>query len=108
MALMGAELAYAGKHVPLTPAAKPTPPETALHAYIERVRAQQAAEVRTTGSIWSSGRTAGAAGHRRQGCPAARRGFRSGFGKPGGLDRRAGEKLPFLERQLRADRCSAN
>jgi len=51
---MGAELAYAGKHVPLTPAAKPTPPETALHAYIERVRAQQAAEVRTTGSIWSS------------------------------------------------------
>jgi flagellar L-ring protein precursor FlgH len=54
MALMGAELAYAGKHVPLTPAAKPTPPETALHAYIERVRAQQAAEVRTTGSIWSS------------------------------------------------------
>jgi flagellar L-ring protein precursor FlgH len=34
------------------PAAKPTPPETALHAYIERVRAQQAAEVRTSGSIW--------------------------------------------------------
>jgi flagellar L-ring protein FlgH len=31
-----------------------TPPETALHAYIERVRAQQAAEVRTPGSIWSS------------------------------------------------------
>jgi flagellar L-ring protein precursor FlgH len=54
MALMGAELAYAGKHVPLTPAAKPTPSETALHAYIERVRAQQAAEVRTTGSIWSA------------------------------------------------------
>lgn len=34
-------------------AAKATPPEVALHAYIERVRAQQAAEVRTTGSIWS-------------------------------------------------------
>jgi flagellar L-ring protein precursor FlgH len=33
---------------------KPTPPETALRAYIERVRAQQAAEVRTPGSIWSS------------------------------------------------------
>ncbi|MGA2216919.1 MAG: flagellar basal body L-ring protein FlgH [Terracidiphilus sp.] len=41
------------KHIPLLPAAKPTPPEEALHAYIERVRAQQAAEVRTTGSIWS-------------------------------------------------------
>jgi flagellar L-ring protein precursor FlgH len=34
-------------------AAKSTPPETALRAYIERVRAQQAAEVRTPGSIWS-------------------------------------------------------
>jgi flagellar L-ring protein precursor FlgH len=31
-----------------------TPPETALHAYIERVRAQQAAEVKTEGSIWST------------------------------------------------------
>ena len=36
------------------PASKATPPETALRAYIERVRAQQAAEVRTPGSIWSS------------------------------------------------------
>jgi flagellar L-ring protein precursor FlgH len=34
-------------------AAKATPPETALRSYIERVRAQQAAEVRTPGSIWS-------------------------------------------------------
>jgi flagellar L-ring protein precursor FlgH len=34
-------------------AGKATPPETALKSYIERVRAQQAAEVRTTGSIWS-------------------------------------------------------
>jgi flagellar L-ring protein precursor FlgH len=42
-----------GKHIPLLPAAKPTPPEEALHAYVERVRAQQAAEVRTPGSIWS-------------------------------------------------------
>jgi flagellar L-ring protein precursor FlgH len=33
-------------------AAKATPPETALSAYIQRVRAQQAAEVRTPGSIW--------------------------------------------------------
>jgi flagellar L-ring protein precursor FlgH len=53
VALVGAQLASAaGKHLPLMPAAKPTPPETALHAYIERVRAQQAAEVRTSGSIW--------------------------------------------------------
>jgi flagellar L-ring protein precursor FlgH len=35
-------------------AAKPTPPETALSAYIQRVRAQQAAEIRTPGSIWST------------------------------------------------------
>jgi flagellar L-ring protein precursor FlgH len=32
---------------------KLTPPESALNAYITRVRAQQAAEVRTPGSIWS-------------------------------------------------------
>ena len=31
-----------------------TPPELALHAYIERVRAQHAAEVGTAGSIWSA------------------------------------------------------
>jgi flagellar L-ring protein precursor FlgH len=42
------------KHLPFLPAAKPTPPEEALHAYIERVRAQQAAEVRATGSIWTA------------------------------------------------------
>jgi flagellar L-ring protein precursor FlgH len=35
-------------------ASKATPPEEALKAYVERVRAQQAAEVRTPGSIWSS------------------------------------------------------
>jgi len=35
-------------------AAKATPPEAALKNYVERVRAQQAAEVRTPGSIWSS------------------------------------------------------
>ena len=34
-------------------AGKATPPEEALKAYIERVRAQQAAEVLTPGSIWS-------------------------------------------------------
>src|SRR5208283_4192213 len=31
-----------------------TPPEEALRAYIAKVRAQQAAEVRTPGSIWSA------------------------------------------------------
>jgi flagellar L-ring protein precursor FlgH len=41
------------KKIPFIPAAKPTPPEAALNAYIERVRAQQAAEVKTVGSIWS-------------------------------------------------------
>jgi flagellar L-ring protein precursor FlgH len=35
-------------------AVKGTPPEDALRAYITRVRAQQAAEVRTQGSIWST------------------------------------------------------
>jgi flagellar L-ring protein precursor FlgH len=42
-----------GKKIPLLSSAKPTPPEAALHAYVERVRAQQAAEVKTTGSIWT-------------------------------------------------------
>ena len=41
------------KKLPMMPAAKPTPPEEALTAYVERVRAQQAAEVKTPGSIWS-------------------------------------------------------
>jgi flagellar L-ring protein precursor FlgH len=41
------------KKIPFVPVAKPTPPEEALHAYVERVRAQQAAEVKTAGSIWS-------------------------------------------------------
>ncbi len=33
--------------------AAPSPPDTALRAYIDRVRAQQAAEVHSAGSIWS-------------------------------------------------------
>jgi flagellar L-ring protein precursor FlgH len=33
---------------------KATPPEAALSAYIQRVHAQQAAEVRSPGSIWST------------------------------------------------------
>jgi flagellar L-ring protein precursor FlgH len=43
-----------GKKLTAPPApAKATPPEAALKAYVERVRAQQAAEVRTPGSIWT-------------------------------------------------------
>ncbi len=45
-------LAAAKKTKPIV-VAKATPPETALSTYIERVRAQQAAEVKTNGSIWS-------------------------------------------------------
>jgi flagellar L-ring protein precursor FlgH len=37
-----------------TTATKGPPPEEALRTYIERVREQQAAEVRTPGSIWTS------------------------------------------------------
>jgi flagellar L-ring protein precursor FlgH len=43
-----------GKKKPQAQTAKATPPEVALRAYVERVRAQQAAEVRTPGSIWSA------------------------------------------------------
>jgi flagellar L-ring protein precursor FlgH len=35
-------------------ASNSTPPETALNAYIQRVHAQQAAEVRAPGSIWGT------------------------------------------------------
>ena len=45
--------AYARKSKPVD-ASKSTPPETALIAYIQRVHAQQAAEVRSPGSIWST------------------------------------------------------
>ncbi len=54
LALMMAPLYATAKQKKTEPAAKTTPPEAALQAYIERVRAQQAAEVRTPGSIWSS------------------------------------------------------
>jgi flagellar L-ring protein FlgH len=36
------------------PVPSKTPPEVALHDYIDRVRAQHAAEVSTAGSIWSA------------------------------------------------------
>jgi flagellar L-ring protein FlgH len=41
------------KKISPTAPAKATPPEAALRAYIDRVHAQQAAEVKTPGSIWS-------------------------------------------------------
>jgi len=54
MLMMAASLcAAAGKHRALMPGSRPTPPESALKAYIERVREQQAAEVKTVGSLWS-------------------------------------------------------
>jgi flagellar L-ring protein precursor FlgH len=39
---------------PKEPAKTSTPPDVALNQYIERVRAEKAAEVRTPGSIWSA------------------------------------------------------
>ena len=53
MLLAGTTAGAGEKKIPFLPAAKPTPPEAALKTYIERVRAQQAAEVLTPGSIWS-------------------------------------------------------
>jgi flagellar L-ring protein FlgH len=47
------ELNAVGKQKPSAP--PKTPPELALHAYIDRVRAQHAAEVGTVGSIWRPG-----------------------------------------------------
>ncbi len=46
-------VAAAKKSSTATTPAKATPPQAALRAYIERVRAQQAAEVRTPGSLWT-------------------------------------------------------
>ncbi len=51
--LLGVPMAGAKKQ-PAQVGPKQTPPEAALAAYVQRVRAQQAAEVRTPGSIWSS------------------------------------------------------
>ncbi|HUA93701.1 MAG TPA: flagellar basal body L-ring protein FlgH [Terracidiphilus sp.] len=50
---VGAVGAMGAKRNPLLPSAKPTPPQAALANYIDRVRAQQAAEVRTAGSLWT-------------------------------------------------------
>ena len=53
MLLLTAATDAAGKKTKSPDAAKATPPEAALRAYVQRVRAQQAAEVLTPGSIWS-------------------------------------------------------
>lgn len=50
---VGLPLSATAKKPKPVEASHPTPPETALSAYIQRVRAQQAAEVRTPGSIWT-------------------------------------------------------
>ena len=42
------------KHTSVAAGTKTTPPEDALRAYIAKVREQQAAEVRTPGSLWSA------------------------------------------------------
>ncbi len=46
--------AHAGWKKAKAPDVPKTAPETALRSYVDRVRAQQAAEVRTPGSIWSA------------------------------------------------------
>jgi len=53
MIFLPAALASNKKDNSTRTAPKPAPPEAALRAYVERVRAQQAAEVLTPGSIWS-------------------------------------------------------
>ena len=52
---LGASLCQATEASKVKPAVnlKPNPPEAALRSYVERVRAQQAAEVRSPGAIWS-------------------------------------------------------
>lgn len=53
MIAMAFSFAYAKTPKTDTASAKPTAPEASLESYISRVRAQQAAEVHTPGSIWS-------------------------------------------------------
>ena len=52
--VLGAGHADAGLKKKKAADAPRTPPETALRSYVDRVRAQQAAEVRSPGSIWSA------------------------------------------------------
>lgn len=53
ISLTPAVLALGKGHTKNAVEAKSTPPAEALRAYVARVRAQQAAEVKTPGSIWS-------------------------------------------------------
>ena len=81
------------------------PARGGAQAYIERVRAQQAAEVRTPGSIWSAeGRLV------RLGTDAKAVRLHDVVSivvteSLAAYDRRAGEELARLQRQLRADRA---
>jgi len=52
--LMPSAGAWNRKHTSVSQGTKTTPPEDALRGYIGRVRAKQAAEVKTPGSIWSA------------------------------------------------------
>src|SRR5579859_2667800 len=54
LAGVGCGSAPAGRKLRILGGRAVTPPEASLASYVERVRAQQAAEVRTTGSIWSA------------------------------------------------------
>ncbi len=51
--VLGVAHAWGGGKKHNQPDPPKTPPETALRAYVDKVRAQQAAEQRTAGSIWS-------------------------------------------------------
>ncbi len=51
--LIGMAIPLAAKKAKSGERTSVTPPETALRAYVDRVRAQQASEVKTPGSIWS-------------------------------------------------------
>ena len=96
--------AHAGQEAQAAAAgSQATPPEEALHAYVERVRAQQAAEVRTPGSIWSPEGRLVRLGTDAKAVRLARCGLDRGHGEPGRLDRRPGEELPSLECQLGSD-----
>ena len=54
LAFAWSQVFAAGKNPRPADGVRSTPPETSLATYVARVRAQQAAEVRTTGSIWSA------------------------------------------------------
>ena len=85
----------------LKPASKPTPPDVALSAYIERVRAESAAAVHTPGSIWSDDGRLTRLSSDLKATHIARCNFDCRLREPCRIDRRCGEELPRIERQLR-------